>query len=97
MLAVLIDATTIRKAIRDGFPDKVEDLFAQMNDTEVINGLTRPYGRGVDVPDDDDLYEGTTPILHAARSGKADMFSFIYRVMRSKLSSQKVYISKLPR
>lgn len=40
--------------------------------------------------DDDDLYAGTSPILHAARSGSAGMFTTVVEAMQDKLTSLKV-------
>lgn len=76
--------------IRNGLSEEIEDLLGTMNDAEITHRLTSTYGRGEDYPDDDGLYEGTTPVIHAARSGKLDIFSSNFRAMRTRLEVQLV-------
>lgn len=68
----------------------MEDLLNRMSEADAIACLTSTYGRGRDTPDEDGLFEGTTAILHAARSGKQDMFSSVLRMIRMKLTLQQV-------
>ena len=90
LLTVLTDVTKIQNAIRNGLLDEVEALFGQMTSAEVTDCFTATYGLGIDRPDDDGLFKGATPILHAARSGKPDVFSSVIRMMQAKLEPQQV-------
>ena len=90
LLTVLADITKIQNAIRNGLSDEVEALLGQMTCAEVTDCFTTTYGLGIDRPDDDGLYQGATPILHAARSGNPDVFSSVIRTMRAKLGPQQV-------
>ncbi|CAN0448440.1 unnamed protein product, partial [Ascophyllum nodosum] len=63
-----------------------------MSETEAVEQLTLTYGRGRDIPDDDGLFEGATPILHAARRGEPAIFSALVRGMRARMNSQQVQI-----
>ena len=77
-------------AIRNGQPREVEDLLARMSDEEAIGQLTSTYGQGRDRPDDNGLYQGTTPILHAARSGNTAILSSVFQAMQARLTTQQV-------
>ena len=90
MITVLTDVTKIQNAIRNGLPDEVEALLGQMTCAEVTDCFTTTYGLGIYRPDDDGLFEGTTPILNAARSGNPDLFSSVLRTMKAKLGPQQV-------
>ena len=90
LLTILTDVTKIQNAIRNGLPDEIEALLGQMTCAEVTDCFTSTYGLGIDMPDDDGLFEGTTPILHAARSSNPDVFSSIIRTMQAKLGPQQV-------
>ena len=86
----LTDLMTMETAIRSGREDEVQRLLAQMSEIEAVEQLTMTYGRGRDRPDDDGLFEGATPILHAARTGKPAIFSALVRGMRARMNSQQV-------
>ena len=86
----LTDLMTMETAIRSGCEDEVQRLLAQMSETEAVEQLTLTYGRGRDSPDDDGLFEGATPIIHAARRGDPGIFSAVVRVMRARMNSQQV-------
>lgn len=90
LLVILIDVTAIKMAIRNGVSDEVEGLLGTMNDAEITHYLASTYGQGRDFLDDDGLYEGTTPVIHAARSGNPDIFASIIRAMRTRLDLQLV-------
>ena len=90
LLTVLTDFTKIQNAINNGLSDEVEALLGQMACAEVTDCFTTTYGLGIGWPDDDGLFEGTTPILHAARSGNPDVFSSVIRTMQAKLGPQQV-------
>jgi len=77
-------------AIRNGLPNNVEDLLKPMSKIEAIDCLTSTYGLGKEQPDDDGLFEGTTPILHAARSGEPEVFLALLSAMRARLDLQQV-------
>ena len=90
---VLTDIMSMETAIRSGRDDEVEGVLARMSETEAVEQLTHKYGRGREMPDDDGLFEGTTPILHAARSGKPAVFSAVVRAIRARMNSEQVRCS----
>lgn len=90
LLVVLPDVTTIQMAIRNGLPNEVENLLGPMSEIEAIDCLTSTYGLGKIEPDDDGLFESTTPILHAARSVKIEVFLSVLGTMRARLGLQQV-------
>ena len=90
LLFFLTDLMTMETAIRSGREDVVHDLLAQMSETEAVEQLTVTYGLGKHSPDDDGLFEGATPVLHAARRGEPAVFSVIVRVMRERMDSHEV-------
>lgn len=77
-------------AIRNGLPNEVEDLLEPMSEKEAIDCLTSTYELGEEQPDDDDLFKGTTPILHAALSGKPEVFLSVLSAMQARLGLQQV-------
>ena len=93
MFVCSTDLMSMETAIRSGRDDEVHDLLAQMSQTGAIEQLTRKYGLGRDEPDEDGLFVGTTPILHAARSGKLAVFSAVYRAIHARMNSEQVRCS----
>lgn len=77
-------------AIRNRQSREVEYLLARMSDEEAIGQLTSTYGQGRDRPDHNGLYQGTTPILHAARSGNIAILFSVFQAMRARLTTQQV-------
>lgn len=84
---------TMLLAIQRGHPEAVQQLLGALSGREAIEELTKTYGgvvqdEGVDeddpVADENGLYQGTSPILHAAKTGKTSMFSAIRNAMRAR-------------
>lgn len=85
--------TTMELAILSGIPAAVEGLLANTTEAEALKQLTRTYGGDAEDRerrDDNRLYGGTTPILHAVLTGEEEMFSAVLLVMRRRMTSQQV-------
>ena len=87
-------------AVQSGDAKAVDDLMERLNDTLAVDELTTTY-KGVlcnpSEADENDLFEGTSPILHAARSGNMAVFDSAMKAMQAKLSREQVtsHITKL--
>ena len=80
-------------AVQSGVPKAVDDLMESLSDTLEVDELTTTYGDGtfrVEEDKENILFKGTSPILHAARSGNLPVFKAVMKAMQSKLSQEKV-------
>lgn len=76
----------LKFAIRNGNVETVGDLFAACETTEELLELLKGrYGVGSSREDQNGLYRGTPPILHAARTGKLAIFYVIVNAMRGEV------------
>ena len=82
---------TMLLAVQNGDPEAFKSWLDAMSSVEAIEELTKTYG-GVQneeveaklVADENGLYQGTSPILHAAKTGNTSMFSAILDAMRAR-------------
>ena len=82
----------MKMAVESGSPKAVDDLMERLSDTLTVDELTTTYGGG-DIwneADKDNLFRGTSPILHAARSGNLAVFKSVMKAMEAKLSREQV-------
>lgn len=94
---------TMKAAIQSGRPEAVEELLNSMSESEGTGQLTKTYGGlqvglgGTTSPaDEDGLFRGTSPIMHAASYGKVGIFSAVLGAMKARqvtasLSQQRLY------
>ena len=89
----------MKMAVQSGNPKAVDDLMERLSDTLAVDALTTTYG-GVHTTyadgriayeaDKDSLFRGTSPILHAARSGNLAVFESVMKAMEATLSREQV-------
>ena len=86
------EISTMRMAVQSGDAKAVDDLMERLNDTLAVEELTTTYGGGLWSREADryDLSKGTSPILHAARSGNLAVFESVMKAMQAKLSREQV-------
>ena len=78
-------------------PEAVKELLEGNSNSEAVQLLTATYDGGptsctaASVVDDDDfLFRGANPVLHAARLGNPGMVTTVLQALRTRVSSQKV-------
>ena len=87
------DISTMKMAVQSGNPKAVDDLMEHLSDTLAVDELTTTYGGHLFSPylaDGDNLFKGTSPILHAVQSGNLAMFESVMKAMQAKLSREQV-------
>ena len=87
------DISTIKMAVQSGNPKAVDDLMERLTDTLAVDELTTTYGGypySSFLADGDNLFKGTSPILHTARSGNLAVFKSVMNAMQTKLSREQV-------
>lgn len=75
----------LRKLIETGNHEDLHDFFLAAENAEAL--LTQTYGGNGDDLDEDGLYGGTFPLLHAARRGREATFSVVLRAAEVRLLS----------
>ncbi|CAN0128721.1 unnamed protein product [Ascophyllum nodosum] len=90
-------AAAIKAAVGSGVPEAVKELLEGNSNSEAVQLLTATYDGGptsctaASVVDDDDfLFRGANPVLHAARLGNPGMVTTVLQALRTRVSSQKV-------
>ena len=84
--------TSLQFAIQSGIPEAVSVLLDGMtDDAQRVAQLTRRYGgTSTGDMDDDGLFDGTNPILHAALVFNSDIFGLILTAMNRFLAPRQV-------
>lgn len=81
----------MQTCVESGDAEAVRLLLDQASNERGIDMLTKTYGGHVqDGSTDETLSAGSTPILHAARSGHESVFYAVLYALRSKLDPQSV-------
>lgn len=78
-------------AIKSGDREAFQKWILDLDEMEAIGELTNTYGgtsrlddRSRPIKDDYGLFKGTSPVLHAAQTGNASMYSALVDEMRKR-------------